>query len=95
VKQATLLEGGTRVKDLTMSGFEDLDIASVDLDALDHGTQSISNMKVWLLEAGFEDGHTAVGLVLAPAQLPNQSGFGGPLPNGWSICNTTAQCVQP
>jgi hypothetical protein len=37
-------------------------------------------MKVWLLEAGFEDDHTAAGFVLAPAQLPNQSDFGGPLP---------------
>jgi hypothetical protein len=34
VKQATLVKGGTRVKDLTISGYEDLDIASVEFGRL-------------------------------------------------------------
>jgi len=80
VKQATLTKGGTCMKDPKMSGFEDIYIASVELDAFEHGKESISNMNVWLLGAGIQHGHRAVGLVLAPARLPDQSEFGGPLP---------------
>lgn len=82
IKQAVMTQGGTRIQDPNMPGFEDLEIASVDLDALEQGKDSISNMPVWLLEAAVREGHRALGLVLAPARLPDQSSFGGPLPLG-------------